>query len=67
MIKNNDLQSYTVNDVAKILKLSPRTVYSYVNKGKLKGYKLPSGWRFKEKDIQAFITLYEARALKHVI
>jgi excisionase family DNA binding protein len=66
METSSGLKSYTIKDVSALLQLTPRTVYQYVKAGKLKGYKLPSGWRFKEKDIQAFITLYEARATRYV-
>jgi|AntRauTorcE11898_2_1112593.scaffolds.fasta_scaffold07446_2 excisionase family DNA binding protein len=66
MIKsNNDLQGYRLKEVADFLQLSPRTVYKYLKEGKLKGYKLPSGWRFTKKAILEFITLHEARAFKH--
>lgn len=62
---NNNLQGYRLKEVADFSQLSQRTVYQYVKAGKLKGYKLPSGWRFREKDIEEFITLHKARAFKH--
>lgn len=64
MSDKKTLKMYTLKDVAELLGLSPRTVYQYVHQGKLKGYKLPSGWRFYEADVISFIALYKARATK---
>lgn len=60
-LKKN-LQTYRLKEVADILKLSQRTVYQYVRQGKLKGYKLPNGWRFTENDILEFMALHKAKA-----
>ena len=58
------IQTYTLKEVAEFLQLSPRTLYQYIHQGKLKAYKLPSGWRFTEKDVLEFITLHQARATR---
>ena len=62
MSDKQSLKMYALKDVADLLGLSVRTVYQYVHEGKLKGYKLPGGWRFYESDVIAFIALYKARA-----
>lgn len=63
---SNELKSYTLSELSGLLKLSKRTIYKYLETGQLKGYKLSSGWRFRETEVMKFITLYEARALKRV-
>lgn len=44
----------TINDVASILRLHPRTVREYVRRGELKGRLIGGRWRFRRKDVDAF-------------
>jgi len=44
----------TVKDVVKRLQIGERTVYRYVEEGKIKAVKI-GGWRITEEDLQAFI------------
>lgn len=46
---------YTLKEVAKILKLSERTVYSYVRKDILKAFKIGQYWRISESQLKEFI------------
>lgn len=44
-----------MTEVARMLSISPRTVSNFVDKGHLKGYKLPSGFRrVKKADLIMF-------------
>lgn len=45
----------TVDEVAKILKVSKMTVYRYINDGKLPAYKLEQEFRIKNKDLDNFL------------
>ena len=45
----------TPEDVAEYLSISPRTVYSYAQQGKIPAIKLGGQWRFKEEDIFAWV------------
>lgn len=44
MDKNNDLKFYTIPELCEILKVSHRTVQTYLLKGKLKGKKVGGKW-----------------------
>ena len=45
----------SVEDVAKILNVSKKSVYKFVNQGKLKAYKIGVYFRFQIKDVEEFI------------
>jgi len=45
----------TMKEVQELLKVSRTAIYSWLNKGKLKGYKVGGAVRFKREDIEAFI------------
>lgn len=51
-----EIRVYTIDEVANILKLTSRTVYSYVRAGKLQAVKLGKYWRIPEESLQAFIS-----------
>lgn len=42
----------TVTDVAKYLKVTPRTVYSFLESGALKGIKIGRSWRVRRHDLE---------------
>ena len=48
---NDDL--YSISDIAKITKLTDRTIRNYLAKGNLKGKKIGGQWRFTKSDIYA--------------
>ena len=50
------IKVYTLDEVADILKVTKRTLYSYVKAGKLKAVKLGKYWRVSEESLQAFIS-----------
>lgn len=45
----------TIRDVAKFLKLTEKTAYRLASEGKLPGFKVGGSWRFRGKDIYAWI------------
>jgi len=46
---------YTLKDLAKMLKVSERTMHSYIKDGKLKGQKIGGRWQISERNYQNFI------------
>lgn len=51
----NDIRVYTLDEVAEILQLTKRTLYSYVKAGKLKAVKVGKYWRVSSENLQEFI------------
>lgn len=45
----------TLKEVALYLKLTEKTAYRLAAEGKLPGFKVGGGWRFKREDIEAWI------------
>lgn len=50
-----DYELMTVEDVAKLLKVSERTVYDWAQKGDLPGGKFGTSWRFKRSEVTKWI------------
>lgn len=47
---------FTIEEVAKLLKVSEMTIYRYIKAKKLSAYKLGrKAYRIKDKDLQAFL------------
>ncbi len=55
---------FTVEQVAEIIQVHPETVRRWLREGRLKGFALggKSGWRIRERDIDAFIEDAEGKA-----
>ena len=49
----------TTQEVANILKVTVRTVYSLLESGELQGVKIGRVWRVSEDDLRAFIAQRE--------
>ena len=45
----------TLKEVAALLKIAERTAYMMVQRGDLPGFKVGGQWRFKRKDIDAWM------------
>ena len=45
---------FTINEIAKILKVHSRTINRYIESGRLKASKL-GVWRIKQSDLDAFL------------
>lgn len=50
-----DLLLYTIAEVARVLKVTERTVYNYVKSGSLIAAKIGKHWRIKAADLKKFI------------
>jgi len=48
-------RSYTVEEIAGILKVTERTLYNYIKSGVLKAVKIGKYWRIKHTDLENFI------------
>ena len=42
-------------EVARYLKMHPKTITSMVERGELKAYKVGRHWRYRKRDIDAFL------------
>lgn len=45
----------TLKDVAEYLKIAEKTLYGYVQKGRIPGIKIGSAWRFRKAEIEAWL------------
>jgi excisionase family DNA binding protein len=45
----------TLKELAEFLKLTEKTAYRLAAEGKLPGFKVGGSWRFKSKDVDAWI------------
>lgn len=50
-----ELKLYTIDEITKILKVTQRTVYNYINNGDLKAIKIGKYWRVKHADLETFL------------
>jgi excisionase family DNA binding protein len=51
----NTIKVYTLEEVAEILQLTRRTLYTYIKNGQLKAVKIGKYWRVSEETLQQFI------------
>lgn len=51
----DDFKLYSVDEIAQILKVTERTLYTYIKSGVLKAVKIGKYWRIKHTDLQNFI------------
>ena len=47
----------TVKDVASYLSVDEKTIYRFVTKGELPGFKVLGSWHFQRIDLEAWIEL----------
>ena len=57
----------TIEEVAKLLRVSERTVYEWAQKGTIPGGKIGTSWRFKRSDIERWIDEQLSTRKKKVI
>lgn len=50
-----DQEVMKVRDVAALLKVGEKTIYSMAQKGELPAFKVRGQWRFSRKDIDSWI------------
>lgn len=46
---------YTLDEIAEMLHITRRTLYTYIKEGKLQGVKIGKYWRVSETNLQAFL------------
>ncbi|NMA74093.1 MAG: helix-turn-helix domain-containing protein [Bacteroidales bacterium] len=46
---------YTVEEIAKHLNLTTRTIYTYIRSGKLKALKVGREYRIRQRDLEEFL------------
>ncbi len=51
----NDIRLYTIDEVAKTLKVTQRTIYNYIKSGTLKAIKIGKHWRIRHEDLELFL------------
>ena len=51
-----DIKVYTLDEVADIMKVTKRTLYTYIKAGTLHAVKMGKYWRASEENLQAFIS-----------
>jgi len=56
-----DEQYYTIEEVAKMLKVAYLTVYRWIQSGKLVAFKAGKQYRIKKENLDGFITSYERK------
>jgi excisionase family DNA binding protein len=57
------LDFLTVEEVARQLRVSPKTVRAWLVQGRMHGFKLtPKVWRIRREDFQTFVTAAERQA-----
>jgi len=55
MASKEPIRVYTLDEVAEVLKITRRTLYTYVKEGKLKAVKIGREWRVSETALQDFL------------
>lgn len=51
----NDIRVYTLDEVADIIGVTTRTLYTYIKESKLKAVKVGRGWRVTDKALKEFL------------
>ena len=52
-------QYYTIEEVAKMLRVAYLTVYRWIQSGKLPAYKAGKQYRIKKENLNQFIKIYK--------
>lgn len=52
---------YSINEVAKLLKVAYLTVYHWIRAGKLPAYQVEKQYRIDKKDFEKFIQSYKVK------
>lgn len=52
---SKDLEIYTLEEIAQLLQVTRRTIYTWVKDGKLKAFKVGRGWRVTREELDTFL------------
>jgi len=50
-----ETKTYTLQEIAEILKISEITIYRYIKKGKIKAIKIGKKWRIKSEELERIL------------
>jgi excisionase family DNA binding protein len=53
----DDFKLYTIDEIAKVLKVTERTIYNYIRSGALHALKIGKYWRVKHQDLEQFLSI----------
>jgi excisionase family DNA binding protein len=66
--RQDELDLMTVEEIARQLRVSPKTVRGWLVQGRMHGFKLtPKVWRIRREDFQAFVTAAERQTTQDEI
>ncbi len=54
----------TMKQVEERLGVSSRTVFNFIQRGEIKGFKVGKSWRFEESEIEDYLKRQQAKAEK---
>ncbi len=54
----------TVKQVQEMLGVSARTVFNFIERGDLKGFKVGKSWRFEESEVENYIKRQQQKSAK---
>ena len=54
--KISEFKLYIIEEISKILKVTPRTIYNFIKNNNLKAVKIGKYWRVTDIALQEFIT-----------
>lgn len=60
-----ELKTYTLDEVAEILHITKRTLYTYIKGEKLKAVKFGKYWRVSQEDMEDFLAQGVPRRASH--
>lgn len=49
------IKLYTIEEVSEILKVTPRTIYTFIKNSNLQAVKIGKYWRVKHSELEKFI------------
>lgn len=52
----SEIKVYTLDEVSNILKITRRSLYTYIKEGKLSAVKVGKYWRVTEESLQRFLS-----------
>ena len=55
------IETFTPNEIARILKLHPFTIARLAREGKLPAFKVGGVWRFRKDEFERWIAMHTAR------
>lgn len=57
-----EIKVYTLDEIAEIMKVTRRTVYSYISSGKLHAVKIGKYWKVTEENFREFLNTGDKRS-----